>query len=63
MKHVFEEDHPVIAREFTLSQARVVLNCRDGRDVAEVRRAAIWMLGSLEADDGDFELAKGILTP
>lgn len=61
MKHVFEEDHPVIAREFTLARARLVLNCREDYDVPTIRRAAIWMLGSLEADDGDMEIARGIL--
>lgn len=60
-KHVFQDDYPEIYREFTLTSARLVLNVRDSYDPAVVRRAAIWMLGSLEADSGDMDIAKAVL--
>jgi hypothetical protein len=48
---------PVKAPDFTLSQAQLVIHCRDAYDVDHVKRAAIWMLGCLSAPPDDIRLA------
>lgn len=47
--------------EFTLSTAQYVLHCRDAHDPDKVRRAALWILGSLMAPPDDVRLATGLL--
>lgn len=48
---------PVTSGEFTQTQARLVLECSATYDPDKVRRAALWMLGCMDASGHELALA------
>lgn len=54
-------DTPVTSQEFTLTQAQMIVRNPDSYERATVRRAALWMLGSLTAPKPDITAATHLL--